>query len=244
MTRLLIWDAPNMDMSLGEIYGRMPFATERPDMKAIMRWYKNTNSIEQSLACIFVNYENRGGSNPKFHGWLRMLSGSGYTIFVKPKINSESDVDDDMIAHIKDHLDGLTEIVIASHDANCFKELTVSLAALGVKIVVTGYSELANGWDMGNITFHDLESIEGVFKNPLPRHVNVFNLPSEGMFFEPTGHNATRQNRRIPAKRVNPIASRISSARALQNAQDAQSSEHSDAQIPSEPSGEPSPSAK
>ena len=242
MTRLLVWDAPNMDMSLGEIYGRMPFATERPDMKAIMRWYKNTNSEEQSLACIFVNYENRGGSNPKFHGWLRMLSGSGYTIFAKPKKNSESDVDDNMIAHIKDHLDGLTEIVIASHDANCFKELTVSLAALGVKIVVTGYSELANGWDMGNITFHDLESIEGVFRNPLPRHVNVFNLPSEGMYFEPTGHNYTRQTSRRPAKRVNPVASRISSARALRTAQDSGSPEPRDTQIPPEPSEEPSPS--
>lgn len=212
MTRILVWDAPNMDMQLSLIYGRMPISAERPNMKAVLNWFLDFGEGTEINACVFVNVETKQGSNPKFHGWLRMLNSIGYDIFAKPKATPESDVDADMIEFIQARREGLTQVVIASHDAKCFQELVTELNADSIDVVLLGFSELMNGWSTQGRTFVDLESINNVFRQPLPRHINIFQLPEHGMLFE---SDRQASHKRIQA-RTTPL--RVNPKRAQRNA--------------------------
>ncbi len=204
-----------MDMTLSTIYGRMPVSSERPNMKAVLNWLLGFGEDAEISACVFVNVDTKQGSNPKFHGWLRMLSSIGYDIFAKPKVAVDSDIDDDMIEFINARRAGLTQLVIGSHDAKCFQELATELVADGIEVVLLGFSELINGWSTQGITFVDIESIGEVFRQPLPRHINIFQLPERGILFEADRQvSRKRLQARTTPLRVNPRRSQRSVIRA------------------------------
>lgn len=209
MRRILVWDTPNMDMALGQILGRTPIATERPNMGSVINWFVGRCGEDEPIACIFVNIPPGEVSNPKFHGWLRYLSTQGFSIFAKPKgANGDGDIDDDMLRFIRDRRgDDTAEVIVASHDAACFNDLIGELTAAGVKSTVVGYSELVNGYDLSGkqAGFIELEAIPGVFAHSLPRHINIWHLPADGIFFEASGKPARNsRSNRSPARRVNP----------------------------------------
>ena len=100
-TLLMIWDAPNLDMGLGSILGGRPTANSRPRFDAVGRWILEI-ADEDNLtpeACVFTNVSPGGAE--VIRPWVEALRNVGYAVFAKPKITEESDVDPDMVAHIR-----------------------------------------------------------------------------------------------------------------------------------------------
>ena len=53
---LLVWDAPNLDMSLARLLGRQPCSTERPRFDAVGRWLLDLAADCSDVeACVFAN---------------------------------------------------------------------------------------------------------------------------------------------------------------------------------------------
>ena len=108
---LLVWDAPNLDMGLGSILGGRPTAAHRPRFDALGRWLlARTAEIAgkrgpdrhrcrlEPEATVFTNIAP--GSADVVRPWVEALRNVGFAVFAKPKIDDDSDVDDDMLAHI------------------------------------------------------------------------------------------------------------------------------------------------
>lgn len=105
---LLVWDAPNLDMGLGSILGRRPTALERPRFDALGRWLLSRTAeisaqrpgvVVEPEATVFTNIAP--GSADVVRPWVDALRNVGFAVFAKPKIDEDSDVDRDMLAHIE-----------------------------------------------------------------------------------------------------------------------------------------------
>jgi uncharacterized protein len=184
---LLVWDAPNIDMSLGTILGTRPTATYRPRFDALGRWLLSLAGDDGvAEATVFTNVQQHHVEQVR--PWVETLRGLGYAVFAKPKVD-DSDVDVDMLAHIeRRHAEGgLRDLVVASGDARAFRDPLEKLAVDGVRITVIGFREFASfaQYPASQISFVDLEEIEGVFREPLPR-ITLDNLPVEGAWLQPT----------------------------------------------------------
>lgn len=192
-TLLLVWDAPNIDMGLGAILGSRPTAAYRPRFDAIGRWLLHRGAelstelgehIEPE-ATVFTNIP-QGGADV-MRPWVEALRNVGFAVFAKPKTDEDSDVDPDMLAHIKRRFsEGILKgVIVASADGQNFRELLEKLVAEGIPATVIGFHEHAS-WAVGHgaIKFVDLEEIPGVFREPLPR-INLDSLPAEGAWLQP-----------------------------------------------------------
>ncbi len=190
---LLVWDAPNLDMGLGAILGGRPTAAYRPRFDALGRWLLS-RTAELSVgagqrvepeATVFTNIAP--GTADVVRPWVEALRNVGYAVFAKPKIDEDSDVDADMLAHIamRRRGAGLAGIMVASADGQAFREPLEQIAADGVPVQVLGFREHAS-WAVTSDTleFVDLEDIPGVFREPLPR-VSLDSLPDEGAWLQP-----------------------------------------------------------
>jgi len=190
---LLIWDAPNLDMGLGAILGGRPTAAYRPRFDALGRWLlartaelsKGGGGRTEPEATVFTNIAP--GTADVVRPWVEALRNVGYAVFAKPKIDEDSDVDADMLAHIemRSRGAGLAGIMVASADGQAFREPLEQLAARGIPVQVLGFREHAS-WAVTSDTleFIDLEDIPGVFREPLPR-VSLESLPDEGAWLQP-----------------------------------------------------------
>ncbi|WP_040799766.1 NYN domain-containing protein [Nocardia higoensis] len=189
---LLIWDAPNLDMGLGAILGGRPTAAYRPRFDALGRWLlARTAELSRAggriepEATVFTNIAP--GTADVVRPWVEALRNVGYAVFAKPKIDEDSDVDADMLAHIelRSRGAGLAGIMVASADGQAFREPLEQLAARGIPVQVLGFREHAS-WAVTSDTleFIDLEDIPGVFREPLPR-VSLDSLPDEGAWLQP-----------------------------------------------------------
>lgn len=190
---LLVWDAPNLDMGLGAILGGRPTAAYRPRFDAIGRWMlaqagrlaHETDHRIEAEATVFTNV-TPGGADV-IRPWVEALRNVGFAVFAKPKTDEDSDVDPDMLAHIRRrHAEGVLKgLVVASADGQNFKETIDELTAEGLPVTVLGFHEHAS-WAVASdsITFVDLEEIPGVFREPLPR-ISLDSLPSEGAWLQP-----------------------------------------------------------
>src|ERR1700752_2831883 len=105
---LLVWDAPNLDMGLGSILGRRPTALERPRFDALGRWLLARTAevsagrpgvVIQPGATVFTNIAPSSANVVR--PWVDALRNVGFAVFAKPKIDEDSDVDRDMLAHIE-----------------------------------------------------------------------------------------------------------------------------------------------
>ncbi|GAB2498273.1 NYN domain protein [Corynebacterium atrinae] len=190
---LLVWDAPNLDMGLGAILGGRPTAAYRPRFDAIGRWMlaqagrlaHETGQHIEAEATVFTNV-TPGGADV-IRPWVEALRNVGFAVFAKPKTDEDSDVDPDMLAHIRRrHEEGVLKgLVVASADGQNFKDTIDELTAEGLPVTVLGFHEHAS-WAVASdsITFVDLEEIPGVFREPLPR-ISLDSLPSEGAWLQP-----------------------------------------------------------
>jgi len=190
---LLVWDAPNIDMGLGGILGGRPTAAHRPRFDALGRWLlARTAELavgrpEVSLepeATVFTNIA--AGSADVVRPWVEALRNVGFAVFAKPKIDEDSDVDADMLAHIAlRHREGLAAVLVASADGQAFRAPLEEIARSGTAVSVLGFREHAS-WALASVTleFVDLEDIPGVFREPLPR-IGLDSLPEQGAWLQP-----------------------------------------------------------
>jgi uncharacterized protein len=190
---LLVWDAPNLDMGLGSILGRRPTALERPRFDALGRWLlartaevaANRDEVAtEPEATVFTNIAP--GSADVVRPWVDALRNVGFAVFAKPKLDEDSDVDSDMLEHIAQRKsDGLAALVVASADGQAFRQPLEEISRTGVPVQVLGFREHAS-WALASDTleFVDLEDIEGVFREPLPR-IGLDSLPEKGAWLQP-----------------------------------------------------------
>lgn len=190
---LLVWDAPNLDMGLGSILGGRPTAAHRPRFDALGRWLLGRTaelsaghpevSVEPE-ATVFTNIAP--GSAEVVRPWVEALRNVGFAVFAKPKVDEDSDVDSDMLAHIAlRRSEGLAAVLVASADGQAFRAPLEDIARSGVPAYVLGFREHAS-WALASDTleFVDLEDIPGVFREPLPR-IGLDSLPEQGAWLQP-----------------------------------------------------------
>ena len=114
------------------------------------------------------------------------LRNVGFAVFAKPKLDEDSDVDSDMLDHIAQRsADGLAALAVASADGQAFRLPLEEISRSGVPVQVLGFREHAR-WALASDTleFVDLEDIEGVFREPLPR-IGLDSLPEKGAWLQP-----------------------------------------------------------
>jgi len=190
---LLVWDAPNLDMGLGGILGGRPTAAHRPRFDALGRWLL-TRTAELAIgrpelslepeATVFTNIAP--GSAEVVRPWVEALRNVGFAVFAKPKVDEDSDVDSDMLAHIAlRNREGLAAVLVASADGQAFRAPLEDIARSGTPACVLGFREHAS-WALASDTleFVDLEDIPGVFREPLPR-IGLDSLPEQGAWLQP-----------------------------------------------------------
>ena len=190
---LLVWDAPNLDMGLGSILGGRPTAAHRPRFDALGRWLltrtaelaagRPTVSAEPE-ATVFTNIA--AGSADVVRPWVEALRNVGFAVFAKPKVDEDSDVDSDMLAHIElRRREGLAAVLVASADGQAFRAPLEDIARIGTPVTVLGFREHAS-WALASdsLEFVDLEDIPGVFREPLPR-IGLDSLPEQGAWLQP-----------------------------------------------------------
>lgn len=189
---LLVWDAPNLDMGLGAILGGRPTSAFRPRFDALGRWLLGytadcSRTSRQDLhaqATVFTNIVP--GQSDVVRPWVEALRNVGYAVFAKPKSTEDSDVDQDMLDHIDAVADAghLAGLVVASADGQAFREPLEELAE-DIPVTVIGFREHATWATQSELLeFVDLEEIDGVFREPLPR-ISLDNLPPEGAWLQP-----------------------------------------------------------
>ncbi|MFT4745668.1 MAG: hypothetical protein ACI9AD_001523 [Nitriliruptoraceae bacterium] len=184
---VMVWDAPNIDMSIANIIDGKPNADTRPDLATLGEWLVDRSELDDEVeGCVFVNVAPHVAG--PMRGWVLWLLEEGYRVFAKPK-DGDSDVDDDMVEHLWRRFEegDLDAVYVGSNDARCFHEPLLELAAKGVKVHVLGFPEFGSGMATApEIEFIDLEDIPGLIPAPLPR-LTLTSLPLEGRWFEPRG---------------------------------------------------------
>jgi putative heme uptake system protein len=188
---LLIWDAPNIDMTLSTVIGARPTAASRPRFDAIAAWFVDaagdpeTPDAPEVEACVFANIPPSVGSLQR---WVEALRGFGFAVFARPKTAPDDDIDQAMLDHIdvRRHSHRLRRLVVFSGDGRNFAEPLEELSRSGVQVVVVAFSEVA-GYAIGSdlIEFIDIEDVPGAFAVPLDR-VRLDALPPEGAWLRPT----------------------------------------------------------
>lgn len=183
---VLVWDAPNIDMTIANIIDGKPSARERPDLEVLGRWLLDRAGEHTAEACVFVNVaEHVAGP---LRGWVLWLLEQGFRVFARPKID-DSDVDEDMVAHLRQRQQegSLVHAYVGSNDARCFHEPLLDLVDDGAEVTVLGFAEYAGALSSEEVfEFVDLEDVADLLPVALPR-INLESLPPEGRWFEPTG---------------------------------------------------------
>ncbi|MFO7779349.1 MAG: hypothetical protein R6V28_13455 [Nitriliruptoraceae bacterium] len=184
---VLVWDAPNIDMTLATIIEGKPTSKDRPDLAVLGDWLVDHAEAQDEVeACVFINVAPHVAG--VLRGWVLWLLEEGFRVFAKPK-QGDSDVDEDMLDHLWARYDDgdLEAVYVGSNDARAFAEPLVQLGERGVAVSVLGFAEYAGGMaTLPGLRFVDLESIDGLFVEPLPR-LTLESLPADGRWFEPRG---------------------------------------------------------
>lgn len=182
---LLLWDAPNIDMTLSNIIEGKPDPRTRPDLDVLAKWLvAQADEHDTVEACIFVNVPSH--LTGPLRGWVLWLLDTGFRVFAKPKVG-DSDVDQDMLDHLeRSERDAqLSAVYVGSNDAKNFLEPLEDLAHRDVAVHALGFGEYAGGLAQSDLVdFIDLESVTGLFAQSLPR-LTLDSLPPAGQWFEP-----------------------------------------------------------
>jgi putative heme uptake system protein len=188
---LLIWDAPNIDMTLSTVIGARPTAASRPRFDAIAAWFVDgagdpgAADAPEVEACVFANIPPVVGSLQR---WVEALRGFGYAVFARPKSQPDDDIDQAMLDHIavREHSHRLRRLIVFSGDGRNFAEPLEDLVRRGTHVVVVAFSEVA-GYAITSdlLEFIDIEDVPGAFAAPLDR-VRLDALPPDGAWLRPT----------------------------------------------------------
>jgi uncharacterized protein len=188
---LLIWDAPNIDMTLSTVIGARPTAASRPRFDAIAAWFVDgagdpgAPDAPEVEACVFANIPPTVGSLQR---WVEALRSFGYAVYARPKLQPDDDIDQSMLDHIsvRAHSHQLRRLVVFSGDGRNFAEPLEDLARSGTEVVVVAFSEVA-GYAISSelLQFVDIEDVPGAFAVPLDR-VRLDALPVDGAWLRPT----------------------------------------------------------
>jgi uncharacterized protein len=183
-------------MGLGSILGGRPTAAHRPRFDALGRWLLARTAelaaqadggaevSSEPEATVFTNIAP--GSAEVVRPWVEALRNVGFAVFAKPKVDDDSDVDADMLDHIAlRNSEGLAGVLVASADGQAFRVPLEDIARSGTPVWVLGFREHAS-WALASDTleFVDLEDIEGVFREALPR-IGLDSLPEQGAWLQP-----------------------------------------------------------
>jgi uncharacterized protein len=183
---LLVWDAPNVDMTLSNVIGVKPSPASRPRFDAVARWLVDGAGHREVEATVFTNVVPAAAAGMR--GWIEALRSFGYAVFAKPKLHHDDDVDLDMLAFIGQRGDThrLRRLVVASGDGRNFLETLEAVARTGVDVSVLSFGEVAGyAVESDLLRFIDLEDIPGAFTQPLDR-VRLDALPPQGAWLRPT----------------------------------------------------------
>lgn len=183
---LLVWDAPNVDMTLANVIGSRPTPASRPRFDAVARWLLVAAGEREVEGCVFANVPPAGAVSMR--GWVEAIRSFGYAVFARPKLGPDDDIDADMLQHIDERHRSrrLHRLVVASGDGRNFLGPLERLARDGVDVSVLSFAEVAGyAQESDLITFVDLEDVPGAFTAPLPR-VRLDNLPTGGAWLPPT----------------------------------------------------------
>ena len=188
---LLIWDAPNIDMTLSTVIGARPTAETRPRFDAIATWFvqgagdPGAPDAPEVEACVFANIPPVVGSLQR---WVEALRSFGFAVFARPKQQPDDDIDQAMLDHIevRQHSHRLRRLVVFSGDGRNFAEPLEELARVGTQVTVVAFSEVA-GYAISSdlLEFIDIEDVPGAFAVPLDR-VRLDALPPDGAWLRPT----------------------------------------------------------
>ena len=212
---LLAWDAPNMDMALSEILGDKPEPKQRPVWWRMGIWL-NERAVAQDAtadAVVFVNVPE--GAAERMRPWIEAVRRAGFAVFVKPK-RGDSDIDDDIASWIAEQREkhAVSEVLIASGDRRAFQQLLEQVQSTGTDVAFLGFTEFAGA--VTSVPFIDLESIPGLFAQPLPR-TRLDNLPADGTLLSPLGrlgHRPPESPAARKAAQVTPADSEALAAKA------------------------------
>jgi len=182
--RLLVWDAPNIDVALGTLLGgRAPRSEERPRFDALARWLvERTPPHEVPEASVFINIPP--DRIDAIRGFVDVLRGTGFSVFAKPKLTEGDDIDQALLDHLRERAEStpLAEVLLASADQ--YRDADDdSLADLAGRLPLTvlGFREFNRAAiAMDGVRFIDLEDIPGLFEVPLARETPLESLPPEG----------------------------------------------------------------
>lgn len=183
--RLLVWDAPNIDVALGTLLGgRAPSPKERPRFDALGRWLVERAADDDVApeACVFANLHP--ARLDQMRGWIDVIRSAGFSVFAKPKLADKDDIDEDLVALVHRHVEAgdVCELLIASGDR--FRDLpSGDLLDLGdrVPLTIVGFREYCTGAiRTEGVRFVDLEDIPGVFETRLHREMPLDRIPAEG----------------------------------------------------------------
>ena len=183
---LLVWDAPNIDMTLSNVIGARPSPASRPRFDAVARWLVDGAGEREVEGSVFTNVPP--GAATGMRGWIEALRSFGYAVFAKPKLHHDDDVDLAMLEHIdeRSRTHRLTRLVVASGDGRNFTGPLEAIARTGTKVVVLSFGEVAGyALESDLLTFVDLEDVPGAFTTPLDR-VRLDALPVQGAWLRPT----------------------------------------------------------
>jgi uncharacterized protein len=183
---LLVWDAPNVDMTLSNVIGGRPTSVSRPRFDAVARWLLTGAGGRDVEGCVFANVPPAIATTMR--GWVEAIRGFGFAVFAKPKLAHDDDIDDEMLRHIHARAEShrLRRLVVASGDGRNFAEPLEALARAGVEVVVLSFWEVAGyAQESDLLEFVDLEDVPGAFTAPLAR-VRLDNLPPGGAWLPPT----------------------------------------------------------
>lgn len=203
---LLVWDAPNVDMTLANVIGRRPTASTRPRYDHVARWLVGSAGERPVQAVVFTNYAE--GTAAMIRGWLEAVRGIGFDVFIKPKVDADDDIDDKMLEHIEgaSRTSRLTRLVVVSGDGRNFQEPLEVLAAAGVVVTVVSFNEVASWARLSTVlNFVDLEDIPGAFREPLDR-VRLESLPLAGAWMRATGDLRSTVARLVGGESVGELA--------------------------------------
>ncbi len=182
---LLVWDAPNIDMTLSNVIGARPSPSSRPRFDAIGRWFVAAAGERDVEASVFTNVVP--ANTAQIRGWIEAIRSFGYAVFAKPKHGPDDDIDEDMLDHIAGRASGgrLTRLVVASGDGHNFRKPLEALARAGTEVVVLSFAEVAGyAQESDVLSFVDLEDVPGAFTAPLDR-IRLDALPPEGAWLRP-----------------------------------------------------------
>src|SRR3954447_25385498 len=129
---LLVWDAPNVDMTLSNVIDGRPPPQSRPRSDAVARWLLAAAGDRDVEGTVFTNVPPGGAVSMR--PWIEAIRSFGYDVFARPKLNPGDDVDADRVEHIHRRVAtrGLHRVVVASGDGRNFLEPLEELARGGV----------------------------------------------------------------------------------------------------------------